>query len=675
MNKKNLFLNVLILIILTISAFSSLVFATELNPEDYFKDFTGLYLVDDEIVLSDTEKIKVKVEVYGNKDIKKISVNFYSFEDNETFNADMEGIIGTSDTYLIIPNTVKPGIRYTMMYVNVTSADGKTINYATTSGGSGYMNTFGRKYLTVKKQENNNITLKALEFEKSEIDFDKEKTLAVKKLEIEGNATYGLVSVCFKNDYGSIFGPGAIYTSYSGIFNLNLDNSAPPAPRPVKGTTYYLTDIYILSEDCSKILKHYVTPKGSIAKDLTDVEIFNTNYSLKILDNEAEIDTNRGTAVLEETENSSFKLNNIEFKNGSQNYDAKLNEKIEMKLDYESKSKIKSIMISFYNNKAEEMMPVFLKSINKNPYFIVPFNVKPGKYEMNYAIFEMEDGSTYHYRKSIETTDIKHFDFNSNLEISSETTTNEEKILEFLNDSNKAESIVNAIKSIDENTVITIDANSDSIIKKEVFEEIKGRNVTLRIICGNIEWVINGKDVEIIKDIDVKVYLSKIGEEDKSPLEGDSKGYIMNFASNGYLPGKTLIRVKMNSITDENLSQKKYNAYYYNETSKTFDKVAVNKIVSDDGYFEFYINHNSSYVISENEVDSKYVSDKTEDLELNSNEEVAKDESNLIENVTTNIENIENKDSNNNILIVIIAVLVLIIIVLIMKNSISKKDK
>ena len=171
--------------------------------------------------------------------------------------------------------------------------------------------------------------------------------------------------------------------------------------------------------------------------------------------------------------------------------------------------------------------------------------------------------------------------------------------------------------------------------------------------------------------------------EDKSPLEGVSKGYIMNFASNGYLPGKTLIRVKMNSITDENLSQKKYNAYYYNETSKTFDKVAVNKIVSDDGYFEFYINHNSSYVISENEVDSKwkikkageYVSDKTEDLELNSNEEVAKDESNLIENVTTNIENIENKDSNNNILIVIIAVLVLIIIVLIMKNSISKKDK
>ena len=38
-----------------------------------------------------------------------------------------------------------------------------------------------------------------------------------------------------------------------------------------------------------------------------------------------------------------------------------------------------------------------------------------------------------------------------------------------------------------------------------------------------------------------------------------------------------------------------------------FDEVANNISMTEDGNFEFYINHNSSFVISNKKVDKKYI--------------------------------------------------------------------
>ena len=59
--KKNFkVLNILIVTILLINSITCLTFATSLQDEDYFKDFTGLYLVDDEIYINSKETIKLR---------------------------------------------------------------------------------------------------------------------------------------------------------------------------------------------------------------------------------------------------------------------------------------------------------------------------------------------------------------------------------------------------------------------------------------------------------------------------------------------------------------------------------------------------------------------------------------------------------------------------------------
>ena len=57
--------------------------------------------------------------------------------------------------------------------------------------------------------------------------------------------------------------------------------------------------------------------------------------------------------------------------------------------------------------------------------------------------------------------------------------------------------------------------------------------------------------------------------------------------------------------------------HYINEDNILFNRVAKNISMTEDGYLEFYVDHNSTFVIASHEVDSKYVSDSVDDLALN----------------------------------------------------------
>ena len=56
------------------------------------------------------------------------------------------------------------------------------------------------------------------------------------------------------------------------------------------------------------------------------------------------------------------------------------------------------------------------------------------------------------------------------------------------------------------------------------------------------------------------------------------------------------------------LKNKEANIYYYNKKTKKFEIINLNTEYNDDGYYEFYINHNSKYVISSNTINEKYIS-------------------------------------------------------------------
>ena len=56
----------------------------------------------------------------------------------------------------------------------------------------------------------------------------------------------------------------------------------------------------------------------------------------------------------------------------------------------------------------------------------------------------------------------------------------------------------------------------------------------------------------------------------------------------------------------------KVNVYYYDSDEKLYDKITNNISMSEDGYYEFYIDHNSSYVVTNDEVSETYIMKKAD---------------------------------------------------------------
>lgn len=56
----------------------------------------------------------------------------------------------------------------------------------------------------------------------------------------------------------------------------------------------------------------------------------------------------------------------------------------------------------------------------------------------------------------------------------------------------------------------------------------------------------------------------------------------------------------------------KVNVYYYDSDEKLYDKITNNISMSEDGYYEFYIDHNSSYVLTNDEVSETYIMKKAD---------------------------------------------------------------
>ena len=315
-------------------------------------------------------------------------------------------------------------------------------------------------------------------------------------------------------------------------------------------------------------------------------------------------------------------------------------------------------MLSFWNEEEQKLFPVFLKSIKNKPYFIVPFDIEDGVYELNYVIFDTKTQS-YQFRSGKTVNGVKHFDFNSKIEIIDENVTNDEKEYEFEN--SNIEQYLEEIKKFEENTVITINANNNTVISKSVFECVKGKNITLKILCNNNEWYINGKDIDLVKDIDTNVSLINI--KDSKFSEISKNGYVLSFADNGYLPGKTLIRIQIPKGSEESIGQKKYNAYYYNDAENNFDEIAINKIVSDDGYYEFYITHNSVLLVTDEKIADEKINSKEESINLNKEKD-----SNAITNwkrfINSSNDNTQENGEINVKLLIEIAIIVVCVVVL-----------
>ena len=222
----------------------------------------------------------------------------------------------------------------------------------------------------------------------------------------------------------------------------------------------------------------------------------------------------------------------------------------------------------------------------------------------------------------------------------------------------QAENLLESIKNAKDDAIIYVDATNDSIIKKEVFEAIKGTNKELHIESSGIEWIFKGKDIINPKQIDTSISVLFDYNYNKTNMKDYiDKSVVILFKDNGELPGISTIRIKLDYVFRSYIGNKIY-VYYYNENSK-FEEVTGKELeISENGYFEFNIKHNSTYVMSSNKPDNKYISKSKELVKIN-----------------TSI-----KEENNNIdykliYISLAVVIVLIIVIAIIINLNNKKKK
>lgn len=198
--------------------------------------------------------------------------------------------------------------------------------------------------------------------------------------------------------------------------------------------------------------------------------------------------------------------------------------------------------------------------------------------------------------------------------------------------------LISKISEANDNAKIGINAVDDSIIKSEVFQAIKGTNKTIYIESNGIQWVFNGKKINTPKDVDTKITLNVLDDDVLKDKLGKyiDKGIVINFEDNGELPGVALVKIKTDYALRDYIGTSNLQVYHYNKSDdQMFDEVANDISLTKDYDLEFYISHNSSFIISNKKVDKKLVSNNKKDLKINEdnfNDGLSTDNDNKSEN-------------------------------------------
>ena len=265
-----------------------------------------------------------------------------------------------------------------------------------------------------------------------------------------------------------------------------------------------------------------------------------------------------------------------------------------------------------------------------------------GKYKLTDVVISDLHGNSllycnYDYKYKDKDLDVNlEFELVSNVEANVTTSTISNELLE-------------KIKNAKDDDNIAIDATGNSIVKKEIFDAIKGTNKTIHIESNGIEWIFNGNDIKETKDIDVSLlvyydYNYKNFDTDKY----SGKALILKFAPNGELPGVAKVRIKLDYTLRNYIGEEVY-VYYYdeNDNSKMFSDIVGDSIkMTDSGWFEFSIDHNSAYVFTNTKPKEEYVKKDDELIKIN-----------------TISNNIIEEDNTFDLVIIIILVVILLVII------------
>ena len=206
---------------------------------------------------------------------------------------------------------------------------------------------------------------------------------------------------------------------------------------------------------------------------------------------------------------------------------------------------------------------------------------------------------------------------------------------------------------------IIINADEDTKIFEKIFEKLKNTNKQLVITYNENEIIFNGKNITNPKDIDVKIITNTIlADKELSAMDLNTNGIAVDFEPNGELPGIAKIRIKATSTIKSSINSKVY-VYYYDEENKNFMLVSKRVELTDDEFYEFAIEHNSKYVLVNNEINEKLLAEYVEPTNNEKKETVS-----FLESHKTYIAIIG---------MCAIAIIVIVIIIILDKKGIKKR--
>ena len=224
--------------------------------------------------------------------------------------------------------------------------------------------------------------------------------------------------------------------------------------------------------------------------------------------------------------------------------------------------------------------------------------------------------------------------------------------------------IISSIIAGDGDVTIKVDGTKN--ISKSLFDALKGSSRTLTIKTGENEIIFKGRDIKEAKNIDASISISLV-ENNAAIKELTENGIVITFPNNGELPGNATIRIKVtNDIKSKLDLSKKLFIYFYNENNKKLEKENVTVKYEKD-YIEFVIDHNSEFVLIDEEIAAKESESTTKTTE----------DSELVKEATSSNNN-ENTIIGDLIrllvtITIVFFIIVIVIIVIVMKIKKSKK--
>ena len=146
---------------------------------------------------------------------------------------------------------------------------------------------------------------------------------------------------------------------------------------------------------------------------------------------------------------------------------------------------------------------------------------------------------------------------------------------------------------------VTVDMNGASVVPGDVFDEIRGKNVTIEFdLGGGISWSVNGKSVsDKVGDIDFRVMY---GEEasDAIPVDlinaltGERTSMNVTLAYEGRFGFEAVLRINVGAANQGLVA----NLFYYNESTRELEFISAGE-VDAEGFAYLSFTHASDYTI------------------------------------------------------------------------------